>query len=255
MASEPTVRADAAESAIDSVSVLSEDSRRRMFAFIRRARRAVTRDEAAASVGISRKLAAFHLDKLVDAGLLRARYESPGGIRKVGRQPKVYEPTDAQITVSIPDRRHELLADLLLEAVLTEGADEKAEQAAVRTAGRRGHELGAAAREETRPGRLGPERGLTACEGLLDAYGYEPVRETPTRLRLRNCPFHPLAAKAPALVCGMNQAFLSGYLDGLEVNGVEAVLAPHPGECCVRLGPNDTAPDDTAHGDPGADDR
>ncbi|MFJ3213293.1 MULTISPECIES: hypothetical protein [Streptomyces] len=44
-------------------------------------------------------------------------------MRKVGRQPKVYEPTDTQFTMRIPDRRHELLADLLLDAVLTEGAD------------------------------------------------------------------------------------------------------------------------------------
>ncbi|MET8568972.1 helix-turn-helix domain-containing protein [Streptomyces sp. NPDC004783] len=235
MTPDPSERPDAADSAIDSLSVLSEDSRRRMFTFIRRARRAVTRDEAAASVGISRKLAAFHLDKLVDAGLLRAGYGTPGAVRKVGRQPKVYEPTDAQISVSIPDRRHELLADLLLDAVLGEGADENAAQAAVRTAERRGRQLGEAARQETRPGRLGPERGLTACAYLLDRYGYEPVRETSTRLRLRNCPFHPLAAKAPDLVCGMNHAFLSGYLGGLEVNGVQADLAPEPGECCVRL--------------------
>ncbi|MFH9588954.1 helix-turn-helix transcriptional regulator [Streptomyces luteogriseus] len=240
MASDPPAQAHPADRAIDSVSVLSEDSRRRMFAFIRRARRAVTRDEAAASVGISRKLAAFHLDKLVDAGLLRAHYETPGGTRKVGRQPKVYEPTDAQITVSIPDRRHELLADLLLDAVLTERAEENAAEAALRAARRRGRQAGEAARNESRPGRLGPERGLTACERLLDQYGYEPVRETPTRLRLRNCPFHPLAARAPDLVCGMNQAFLSGYLDGLEVNGVRAVPAPEPGECCVRLGSGDS---------------
>ncbi|MGX4687663.1 helix-turn-helix transcriptional regulator [Streptomyces sp. JNUCC 63] len=245
MASDPTrQQADAVNTAIESVSVLSEDSRRRMFAFVRRAGRAVTRDEAAASVGISRKLAAFHLDKLVDAGLLRARYEPPGGIRKVGRRPKVYEATDAQITVSIPERRHELLADLLLDAVLTEGAGESAAQAAVRTAERRGRWMGEAAREETRPGRLGPERGLTACERLLEQYGYEPVRETPTRLRLRNCPFHPLAAKAPDLVCGMNQAFLSGYLNGLQVGGIQAVLAPEPGECCVRLVPSGTDGDD-----------
>ncbi|MFF4015010.1 helix-turn-helix transcriptional regulator [Streptomyces sp. NPDC001843] len=243
MASDPTPHADAASTAIDSVSALSEESRRRMFLFIRRARRAVTRDEAAASVGISRKLAAFHLEKLVDAGLLRARYGTPGGIRKVGRQPKVYEPTDAQITVSIPDRRHELLADLLLDAVLTEGADENAAQAAVRTAEQRGRRMGEAARQEIRPGRLGPERGLTACERLLDQYGYEPVREAPTRLRLRNCPFHPLAAKAPDLVCGMNRAFLCGYLDGLQVKGVEAVLAPEPGECCVLLAPGTTDQD------------
>ncbi|MER6472378.1 helix-turn-helix transcriptional regulator [Streptomyces collinus] len=249
MASDPTAPADEVDRAIDSVSALGEDSRRRMFAFIRRSGHAVTRDEAAASVGISRKLAAFHLDKLVDAGLLRARYESPGGIRKVGRKPKVYEPTDAQIAVSIPDRRHELLADLLLEAVVTEGADESAAQAAMRSAEHRGRRLGEAAREATRPGRLGPERGLTACERLLEQYGYEPVRQSPTRLRLRNCPFHPLAAKAPQLVCGMNQAFVSGCLHGLQVSGLQAVLAPDPGECCVRLGPNGTDHDDVDHDD------
>ncbi len=208
-----------------------------MFAFIRRQRRPVTRDEAAASVGISRKLAAFHLDKLVDAGLLRARYASPGGIRKVGRQPKVYEPTDHEIRVSIPDRRHELLADLLLEAVLTEDDGETAAHAAVRTAGRRGREFGESERAHARPGRLGAERGLNICERMLDQHGFEPVRETPTRLRLRNCPFQPLATKAPDLVCGMNHAFIAGYLQGLEVRGVEAALAPHPGECCVELGP------------------
>ncbi|WTK17978.1 transcriptional regulator [Streptomyces sp. NBC_01525] len=208
-----------------------------MFAFIRRQHRPVTRDEAAASVGISRKLAAFHLDKLVDAGLLRARYGSPGGIRRVGRQPKVYEPTDGHLHVSIPDRRHELLADLLLEAVLTEADGESATHAAVRTAGRRGREWGERERDQTRPGRLGAERGLSVCERMLGRHGFEPVRETPTQLRLLNCPFQPLAAKAPELVCGMNHAFITGYLQGLEVGGVEAVLAPRPGECCVQLGP------------------
>jgi predicted ArsR family transcriptional regulator len=244
VASDPVPPARAADAAIDSVSVLGEDLRRRMFAFIRRARRAVTRDEAAASVGISRKLAAFHLDKLVDAGLLRARYETPGGIRKVGRQPKVYEPTDTQLTVSIPDRRHELLADLLLDAVLTEGPGESAAQAATRTAGVRGRQWGERERERTRPGRLGVERGLTFCERMLEEHGYEPARETPTHIRLRNCPFHPLAAKAPDLVCDMNHAFLTGYLDGLRINGVQAVLAPQPGECCIRLAPADEGADE-----------
>jgi predicted ArsR family transcriptional regulator len=168
------------------VSVLGEDSRRQMFAFIRRARRPVTRDEAAASVGISRKLAAFHLDTLVDAGLLRAGYEAPTGIRKVGRRPKVYEPTGTQIRVSIPDRRHEILADLLLQAILTEGNDETRAQAAVRTARERGQELGKTEREQARPGRLGAERGLSLCERMLDEHGFEPVRENPTRLRTPN---------------------------------------------------------------------
>jgi predicted ArsR family transcriptional regulator len=87
--------------AITSVGVLGDDSRRRMYAYIRRAGHPVSRDEAAASVGISRKLAAFHLDKLVDASLPRARYDAPGARRRVGRQPKLYEPTDTQISVTI----------------------------------------------------------------------------------------------------------------------------------------------------------
>lgn len=223
------------DAAIESVSVLGERTRRQMFAFIRRARRPVTRDEAAASAGISRKLAAFHLDKLVDAGLLRARYVAPGGVRKVGRQPKAYEPTETQIRVSIPDRRHELLADMLMRAVLTEHDSETARQAATRAARETGRELGEAERGRNRLGRLGAERALTICRRMLDEHGFEPVRETPTRLRMRNCPFHPLAAKAPDLVCGMNHAFLEGYLDGLRCTAVEAVLDPRPGECCVEL--------------------
>jgi predicted ArsR family transcriptional regulator len=137
--------------------------------------------------------------------------------------------------VSIPDRRHELLADLLLQAVVTEGEGETAAQAAMRTAGRRGRELGEEERTRLRPGRLGAERGLTLCERMLDRHGFEPAREDPDRLRLRNCPFHPLAAQAPDLVCGMNHAFLSGYLQGLRAPAVQAVLAPREGECCVEL--------------------
>lgn len=230
-----TPPASSADAAIDSVSALGESTRRQMFAFIRRARRPVTRDEAAASAGTSRKLAAFHLDKLVEAGLLRAHYASPTGIRKVGRQPKVYEPTDTPIHVSIPDRRHQLLADLLVQAVISEGEDETAVQAAIRTARQRGQELGEEERAQLRPGRLGAERGLTLCERTLERHGFEPAREAPDRLRLRNCPFHPLSAQAPDLVCGMNHGFLTGYLEGMRAPTVQAVLAPRPGECCVEL--------------------
>ena len=41
------------------------------------------------------KVGYFPWDKLIEAGVLRARYEPVGGIRKVGRTPKVYEPTAA----------------------------------------------------------------------------------------------------------------------------------------------------------------
>ncbi|WP_116952868.1 helix-turn-helix transcriptional regulator [Jiangella endophytica] len=232
------------EAAISAVAALDEPLRRRMYAFIRQARRPVTRDEAAASAGISRKLAAFHLDKLVDAGLLRARFEPVGGIRKVGRTPKVYEPAQDDIQVAIPQRQHAMLAEVLIDAALTEHDGENAREASVRVARQHGTDAGAAERARTTPGRLGAERALTLTEGLLADYGFEPARESPTCVRLRNCPFHPLAARSTELVCGINHAFLSGLLSGLEASRLRAVLAPRPDECCVELRADGTA----AHG-------
>ncbi|XRQ05210.1 helix-turn-helix transcriptional regulator [Actinomadura welshii] len=229
MTSEPT--------GLEAAAILSDDLRRGMYAFIRSARGPVTRDEAAASVGISRKLAAFHLDKLVDAGLLRAHYASPGGVRRVGRAPKVYEPSGVDVRLSIPPREHGLLASILLDAVREQGAGESGKDAALRAAGERGRALGAAENRPVRGGRLGAERALTRAAEILERHGFEPAREEPTRLRLRNCPFHPMAGDDPDLVCGVNHAFLSGMVDGLGASSIEARLAPRPGHCCVEFGP------------------
>ena len=221
---------------IAAIAALDDELRRRMHAFVRRADRPVTRDEAAASVGISRKLAAFHLDKLVAAGLLKAGYANLSGVRRVGRAPKVYEPADVDVRVSIPPREFDVLADILVDAVLTETDGERARDAALRVAADRGLRLGEDERDQARPGRLGTERALTLAGEVLERLGFEPVRETPDLLCLRNCPFHPLAAKAPELVCGINHAFLSGLLAGLNATTVHATLVPRPGACCVELG-------------------
>lgn len=54
-------------------------------------------------------------------------------------------------------------------------------------------------------------------------------------------PVRALAGKAPELVCGVNQAFLTGYLHGLGSNKTTtAVLAPHPDSCCVELRGDET---------------
>ena len=225
----------AEQSAIEKVVILGDEVRARLFGYVRRSRRPVTRVEAAAEVGISAKLAAFHLDKLVEAGLLTAYAGAPGAVRKVGRTPKVYEPA-GEIALSIPARRHELLAQILAEAVTAEEGSGGARQAALDAAAEHGRALGRRQRDVQRPGRLGVERALSlACEQLEDA-GFEPERAGPSLVRLRNCPFHPLAARQPELVCGINHAFLSGYLEGLEAPpNASAVLAPAPDACCVEL--------------------
>jgi predicted ArsR family transcriptional regulator len=227
---------------IRAIAALDDDLRWGMYEYIRAARRPVTRDEAAAAVGISRKLAAFHLDKLVDAGALRAHYEQVGETRKVGRVPKVYEPSSADIHVSIPCRSHDLLASILIDALLgntgnktNTGNPSDAGDAVRRAAHDAGERIGAEERDRTRPGRLGAERALSVASKLLGERGFEPARESAGCLRLRNCPFRPLTATAPDLVCGLSRAFISGMIDGLQASGVDAVPSPRAGECCVEL--------------------
>lgn len=216
------------------MSVLSDDTRRRMFDFCRRIGRAITRDEAAAEVGISRKLAAFHLERLVEAGVLRAHYERAGGIRKVGRAPKMYEPAETDLQVSIPPRRPDLLAEILLDGVLSQTEADPLESAR-QAAFRHGERVGEEERARSRPGRLSAERALTLSEATLAGVGFEPVRPRPGCVRLQSCPFHPLAQSHPEAVCGINHAFLTGVLSGLQATTINAVLDPAGGECCVEL--------------------
>jgi predicted ArsR family transcriptional regulator len=226
---------DFRDASLASVAVLGEQTRWRLYALVRAARRPVSRDEAAASIGISRKLAAFHLDKLVSAGLLRAGYDAPMAGRRIGRAPKTYEPSDADIAISIPARRYDVLAGILIDAVRAGASGEDALEAATRIARLRGAEYGASQRERLRPGRLGTERALTVITEILDERGYEPQRESPTDLRLRNCPFHPLTADAPDVACAVNQAWLSGMLEGLGITTAETVPDRDPGNCCVMF--------------------
>jgi predicted ArsR family transcriptional regulator len=223
--------------AVAAVAALDDDVRDALYAFVRESGVPITRESAAAAVGISRKLAAFHLDKLVAAGLLCARIEAVG-TRRVGRTPKIYEPAGTDIAVHVPPRQPQLLAEVLVRAVLTERDDERAGQAVLRVARERGVSVGAEERARLRPGRVGAERAMTLTSAVLERHGFEPCRAG-GGVRLRNCPFHPLAAAAPELVCGLNQAFVGGLLEGLHADtAVDAVLAPRPGACCVELHPH-----------------
>jgi predicted ArsR family transcriptional regulator len=180
------------------------------------------------------KLAAFHLDKLVEADLLRARIDTSVR-RHVGRAPKVYEPSGHDVVVSIPPREPQLLAAILAEAIDTERDGERASDAALRVARRRGVDAGGTERERLRPGRLGAERALGVSAALLERHGFEP-RRTDDAVRLRNCPFHPLAQASPALICGVNHSFVAGVIEGLQAGTcLRAVLEPRDGECCVEV--------------------
>jgi predicted ArsR family transcriptional regulator len=213
----------------NAVAALVDRSRRALYDYVRRADHPVTREEAAEAQGMSRNLAAFHLDKLVESGLLCARYEAPPDQpRGRGRAPKVYEATGDDVAATIPERRYELIAEILADAVADDPAH--ADRAALGHARRRGREIG-----ERISGDLGAQvRGGGDLVAVLAALGFEPESER-DRVQLRNCPFHALATRQTALVCGLNHAFVDGLVEGLGGADVRTRLAPRPGACCVEL--------------------
>ena len=220
-----------------AIALLADELRQRLYRFIAAQPGPVTREQAAAAVGISRKLAAFHLDKLVSAGLLETATPDPASRRPgPGRAPKAYQPAVTEVAVSIPERRYDALGEVLAQAIVADGPASSARHTAHQLARDRGQALGERVRGERRLGRLGPERALTVVNELLGVCGYAPTRTaTPLQLVLRNCPFRQLARRAPELVCGLNQDFLAGLLAGLRASRIEAVLQPDPTRCCVLV--------------------
>ncbi|GAA2372018.1 helix-turn-helix domain-containing protein [Nonomuraea africana] len=204
---------------LEALSQLSDPVRRSLYAFVAASGGEVGRGEAAEAAGVSRTLAAHHLDKLVEAGLLEAAFrpqerKGPGS----GRPAKVYRRAGVELSVSLPPRDYGSLASVLAEVVDLLGGEEQAEEAA-RGLGR----------------RLAAARGGAAdVAEVLRERGYEPYTEE-GEVRQRNCPFHALAEEQPLLVCSMNLALCQGLLEGLGQDPGRARLDPRPGECCVTL--------------------
>jgi len=219
-----------------AIALLADELRQRLYRFVAAQPGPVTRDQAAAAVGISRKLAAFHLDKLAAAGLLETAAPDPASRRPgPGRAPKAYQPAAAEVAVSVPQRRYDALGEVLVQAIVADGPASSARHTAHQLARERGQGLGERVRGERRLGRLGPERALTVVGELLGVCGYAPARAPQLQLVLRNCPFRQLSRRAPELICGLNQEFLAGLLAGLQTHRIDAVLQPDPARCCVLV--------------------
>lgn len=212
--------------AVEAVSLLYEPVRRRLYEWVAAQPEAAGRDEAAAAVGVTRSLAAFHLDRLARAGLLDTEFRrltgrsGPGA----GRPAKLYRRSTREVEVSLPDRRYGFAAELFARALERGAVDGDALTAIARDAG-------VALARGQKGARVGKRRALT----VLAEGGYEPVVDGDGTIRLRNCPFHALASAHRELTCGMNLSLAEGMLEGLGADGLRAELDPQPGWCCVVL--------------------
>ena len=203
---------------LDALASLTDRVRRQAYRVVADGTGPIGRDEVAEALGVGRTLAAFHLDKLVAAGLLEVSYARRSGKTGpgAGRPAKLYRLATAEHAVSMPPRGYRSAAELLAEAVEQAGAEETLYQVA--------HQHG---------------RRTPACSDvteLLTGQGYAPVAGGPDRIELRNCPFHRLAEQFPPVICGMNLAMITGLLAGAGLDDRWAArMDPAPGRCCVTL--------------------
>lgn len=206
------------------VGLLAEPTRRELYDFVSGANRSVSREEAADGTKVALHTAKFHLDKLVEGGLLETEFHKltgrtgPGS----GRPSKHYRRGEEEIAVTLPPRQYDLLSLVLADAVASAVDGEPLPQALKRVAEETGVEVG---REHAAHGNL--ETALSAC-------GYEPTIDG-DRVGLQNCPFRGAAERHVALVCGINVDFVSGLLHGIGDLRSQAVLSPAPGCCCVAI--------------------
>jgi predicted ArsR family transcriptional regulator len=236
--------------AIEAVALLAEPARRALYDAVITAHRALSRDEAAAEAGVTRALAAFHLDKLVGAGLLEVEYRrlfgrtGPGA----GRPSKLYRRASLEVAISLPPRHYEVPAELLATALeqLTGATPPDALRSAAHDLG---EGIGHLARQRSGP-RPSRQRLRAALAQTLDARGYEPAGTPSGEIRLRNCPFHELVADHRDLVCSMNLALADGILDGLGDDRLNARLDPQPGQCCVAISATPAGPADPTRAQP-----
>src|SRR5215472_7628701 len=100
---------------VTGLASLAEPTRRALYLYVRDQGSAVSRDEAAAGVAVPRHKAKFHLDKLVEDGLLEVEFarrtgrQGPGA----GRPAKLYRPGAREFSVSVPERHYELAGQLI----------------------------------------------------------------------------------------------------------------------------------------------
>lgn len=217
---------------IVALGLLAEPQRARIYAHLASSPQPLTRQEVSKDLGIGLTLVAFHLDKLLWAGLVQVvRCDAQAGGR--GRPPQRYAVTDRELVATVPPRRYELIAEILLLATRDQAPGETMHTAAMRVARARGAEL---ASQETRGGVDAPEPH-GALTQLLAGLGYGPSSDG-SDVVLTNCPFQRLRAADTELVCTINAALSAGYLDGLALNQtLTARLRPCPINCCVVLEP------------------
>jgi predicted ArsR family transcriptional regulator len=207
---------------VAAIGALDEPIRRDLFEYVSHSDAPVSRDEAAQALGLTRNTAAFHLDRLADKGLLTVQFKrltgrtGPGS----GRPSKLYSRAAGEVAVTVPERRYDFAAELLVTAIEeSTRTGDPAVETLLRTAADTGRAMGSA---------------VHSLETVLEDHGYEPRTDDDGAILLGNCPFHRLAKEHTDTVCHLNLELLRGIAEGSNDRRYTLVLDPGIGRCCVR---------------------
>lgn len=209
---------------IAAVAAISDPQRRALFDFVSRSEGPVSRDAAAEKLGIPRSTAAFHLDRLVNEGVLVIEFKRLSGKTGPGsgRPSKLYRRAGGEISVSFPPRRYDLAGNLMAAAIgESDRTGEPVRTILATISAETGREIGASA---------------GSLDAALDSCGYEPRDDGKGGMLLTNCPFDKLASKHSDVICSANVALLQGVAEGAsETERTVEFVQPANGCCCVRV--------------------
>lgn len=217
------------EQRLSKVGALTDPIRRALYHFIAYQPGAVSRDQAAAGVDIPRHTAKFHLDKMVDEGLLVTEFRrltgrsGPGA----GRPAKLYRRARNEVSVTLPRRRYDLAGHVLADAAARAlGGLSMAD--ALRDAA----DNAAGVVLDSWPPEQADDAGR--LREILTKLGYEP-RPGEGSITLGNCPFRQLSDDHEELICPLNQDFIDALSRRLDCTSLRTSPTARGNGCCVRI--------------------
>lgn len=228
-----------------AVAALADSLRREIYRYVVLQGTPVSRFEVASRFDIAHHIAKFHLDKLVKDGLLEADYKRPNGQRGgpgAGRPTKYYQRSSREISVSLPDRRYDLVGHIFARAFMGvlahDGLDLKDALRSAATS------LGISMSREMRQSDGNGDSETVATELLMSAlgkWGFEPHQNEGV-IVLANCPFCDLASAYPEIICEMNLDLIQGFVTSLGDPVWNPRLSPSENRCCIVLSESRTLP-------------
>jgi predicted ArsR family transcriptional regulator len=191
---------------IEVHKALADDTRYRLYRYLRLSGRPVSVRELSARLGLHVNTLRPHLRRLEEAGLITS--ESQRGATSVGRPQTVYSVTERE---EREGRDYRLFADMVAGQIT--GARQR--DRAVTTAREWGaYLIGRAAPRPGARGSSGPN--LAVLQEALAEAGFDPRFRRRGRGRvditLRDCPFRDLLDEHRDLVCALHRGLLEGML-------------------------------------------